>query len=552
MPMDATSQRLADNVFQKEVDRLTASMQRRAEEIDKDFRTKGQYPSSARLNEQRLALANYLESLSKAKVAAIVDAHRGCRAPIDCAVHERVARELRNLCNHHGHLYSNRLVAEVSTPGRYPAAAAVALQVALTEDLNRVVSAAVRDFQIAADKYSLEQRPETPASPPAHDHASMSSGADLNAAAKPVAELDVVQRLRSTVSRAQRELLDQIWAEYRTTGQSLSRTALHLKQGSPTRVQALLGGLGGSVVYENPPSGDQPATYWLTLLGALLTTDGERIEAALATFLEHARSRILEDQTVRSIQSQELAGTEDFGGDCLEMLQRAFRLDSTQLNLGGGSSSHGWRVDIPEPLIDVLLEADDLRAFVRMSASDGYDPNRPIEHTKRASYQFMRSQHSELDVQFGFVRDPALRRQLWSDWQEVQRVLKVKAWKACTVLCGSVIEGILYDALYAVSATYERDAPELKQPKRARLSDLVEEAKKRGILRGANSHLSHAIREFRNLIHPERQLDLGLAVSEEQAQIAVSSVRILIREQSSNAESSPRADEGDPYLDERP
>src|SRR5258707_15690152 len=100
---------------------------------------------------------------------------------------------------------------------------------------------------------------------------------------------DVVLTLRARLSVEERGLLDSIWTSYLQTGKPLARRALHHSHPPRSQVLSTLGGLGGSVVFADRASGPDPASYYLTLLGALLATNGERVELALAKFLETVR-----------------------------------------------------------------------------------------------------------------------------------------------------------------------------------------------------------------------------------------------------------------------
>jgi len=155
--------------------------------------------------------------------------------------------------------------------------------------------------------------------------------------------------------------------------------------------------------------------------------------------------------------------------------------------------------------VDESLENKDKALAVRTFASRGHALAQASRPTPKEELQF--------------VCDPLLRQQLASDWREAETVFAAKAWKATTVLCGAVMEGILYDAIRGL---------EPNASSKSSLSDLLHKAEELGILKRAMVHIGQAVREYRNLIHPERQLALGATVSEHEAQIAMSSVRILL------------------------
>jgi hypothetical protein len=202
---------------------------------------------------------------------------------------------------------------------------------------------------------------------------------------------DVLLRLRELIRPEQRAILDRIWQEYRQSGKPLARTTLHVERGSAAAVRDMLAGVGGSVVFESPRAGDQPESYCLTLLGALLTSSGQRIEDALTSFLEHVRSAVRANPSARDFGPGELSPDPALAGDHVELLHRAFRLDSTRLSLGGRFNVSDWSAQVPDQLIDEILDAGDLRGLVRSIAVEHYDPRCPIGQRERLAYMARRA-----------------------------------------------------------------------------------------------------------------------------------------------------------------
>ena len=62
-----------------------------------------------------------------------------------------------------------------------------------------------------------------------------------------------------------------------------------------------------------------------------------------------------------------------------------------------------------------------------------------------------------------------------------------------------------------------------------RLADMVSVAEKLGLLSKGTMHLGHALREFRNLVHPGKQLGDQVLISEGEANVAMEIVQIVIR-----------------------
>src|SRR5690349_1691471 len=111
---------------------------------------------------------------------------------------------------------------------------------------------------------------------------------------------------------------------------------------------------------------------------------------------------------------------------------------------------------------------------------------------------------------FDFISDEKFRISLESDLGELEACMSCKAWKAVHVLAGSIIETILID--YLLEIDYEKR----KNRKLANLSlyEIIEICRGDNVLSKKSADLSHAIREYRNLIHPEKARRLGETADE--------------------------------------
>lgn len=341
--------------------------------------------------------------------------------------------------------------------------------------------------------------------------------------------LDVVQRLRTTIIPDQRRILDRIWVEYRDTEKFIARRLIDSKYGGRTVVSNQLNGLGGTIVYCTTASGAEPPGYAITLLGALLTSEGVKLEELLSAFLDYVLRRITTDPTTRTIDARELAQHAGFTGAGLQVIPRLIRLGAGPLSWGGTFSASNWSASIPDDL-DAQIKPGDMRSEVRRIASESYDERCPIEANKRIEY-VMATGVRRLSVgQFTFVQDDALRQIIESDWSEAQQAMAARSWMAATIMCGCVAEGILYESLLETLPRDTDNAPAKTRLRGLDLVGLIEAAKKANILKGALPHVGNALREFRNLVHPTRRLELGIVVGQNEAQFAFSGVEILIKE----------------------
>jgi len=104
--------------------------------------------------------------------------------------------------------------------------------------------------------------------------------------------------------------------------------------------------------------------------------------------------------------------------------------------------------------------------------------------------------------------------------------MKVGAWKAVHVLAGSIIETMLID--YLVETDYAaRKSINLKNLK---LFEIIKICQENGILSEKTSALSHVIREYRNLIHPEKTIRANETADENGATIAHALVKMVTGE----------------------
>jgi hypothetical protein len=76
------------------------------------------------------------------------------------------------------------------------------------------------------------------------------------------------------------------------------------------------------------------------------------------------------------------------------------------------------------------------------------------------------------DLPFGFVKKGAYRRVLEADFEELRRTVQARAWKACLILIGGILEGSLLDVLSRREDISESQLQ--KKMSKASLMDLIE------------------------------------------------------------------------------
>jgi hypothetical protein len=135
--------------------------------------------------------------------------------------------------------------------------------------------------------------------------------------------------------------------------------------------------------------------------------------------------------------------------------------------------------------------------------------------------------------EFPFVSDPKLREICCRDYLELGKGRRARAYKSTIILSGGLLEAVLSDALGREAAKAKASYRKL-YPKKKRvgwtLESLIEVAEDLGIITPGATQLSHTLRDYRNLVHPDKEIRSGYKVQKEEAEIAVNMVRIVMRD----------------------
>jgi hypothetical protein len=344
-----------------------------------------------------------------------------------------------------------------------------------------------------------------------------------------------LETIRSEVTAEQAKLLSAIWQHHRAQASRMPARLLHKSFGGKARVLELLSQLGGRIVFEVEES--EFSVYGITFLGVLLSTDGPQVEQLISSYLAYAQAKALDETSRTHVSSQEVARDLDLSVQDVVTLGRALFLSPFQA--GGSYGSEEWNARLPRDIEDL---PQDLPSYTKAVAAEEYDRTVPVLESERQKVHLLTEQTRQPD-KFFFVGDPQLKSQLDSDWKEVSATYTVEAWKACVVLCGAVLEGVLLDAIRpreeeAVAALKtaapQRDLPPLD---RWDLVDLVDAAAYVKLIGQGALHLGHALRLHRNLVHLGRQISDGIEVTKAEADISISTVERCIRELTSHVPS---------------
>jgi len=122
--------------------------------------------------------------------------------------------------------------------------------------------------------------------------------------------------------------------------------------------------------------------------------------------------------------------------------------------------------------------------------------------------------------EFDFVADNGIRGIIQRDYNELQKVLEINAWKSSLILIGSLIESILSDQLIQNIRRYkEYKGSSKKSIDKLDLANIIDDAVALDIITPTAQQLSHTIREYRNLVHPGYELRNNLECNNEEVEM---------------------------------
>ncbi|MCH7386580.1 hypothetical protein MMO39_04600 [Acinetobacter modestus] len=137
-----------------------------------------------------------------------------------------------------------------------------------------------------------------------------------------------------------------------------------------------------------------------------------------------------------------------------------------------------------------------------------------------------------LPQKFDFIHDDELKKIIQRDYRELHFILMPdEAWKSAVVMCGSIIESILYDVLSQINNINKVNSSK-KAPKnnsgiieinsgKWKLINLIEVAVDIGVLPAQRAaSIDQVLRDYRNFVHPQKEIKSKHPCTEAEAYMA--------------------------------
>lgn len=128
-------------------------------------------------------------------------------------------------------------------------------------------------------------------------------------------------------------------------------------------------------------------------------------------------------------------------------------------------------------------------------------------------------------MEFDFIHDRQFKIILERDYEELQNCLRANASKASLLICGSIIEAVLTDYFLENPPQGVSRTNILK----SNLNALLGFAENSGLINSKDKHLGVIIKDYRNLIHPGKEVRTGEEFDFETAELAKILLDIILR-----------------------
>lgn len=127
---------------------------------------------------------------------------------------------------------------------------------------------------------------------------------------------------------------------------------------------------------------------------------------------------------------------------------------------------------------------------------------------------------------FEFIADAKFKNILVRDFNELQNCINAENAKSALILSGSIIEAILLEFFTHTLPSGKNEDQVLKM----NLADLINEAEKISLISNKSKDLSTVIKNYRNLIHPGREIRTREEFDFETAIVSFSLLKMILKE----------------------
>ena len=127
---------------------------------------------------------------------------------------------------------------------------------------------------------------------------------------------------------------------------------------------------------------------------------------------------------------------------------------------------------------------------------------------------------------FDFIADTKFKNLLIRDFYELQNCVKNESSKSVLILSGSIIEAALLEFFTHELPSGKTEGQLLKM----NLAELIIEAETIGLISSKSKELSTVIKNYRNLIHPGREIRTKEEFDQDTAIVSYSLVKIILKE----------------------
>jgi hypothetical protein len=188
-----------------------------------------------------------------------------------------------------------------------------------------------------------------------------------------------IDKMRESMDGSQKALLEEIWEHFQNTAKWLTVRELYSKHGKQKVWKILTSSpLGGGIGREESGNGVWKI-FKLSLLGVLLTKNGQAFRELLLRYFEFQRDLFLKSPAQTYVQSSEIIKALDLNESEMRLLGQLLAL----AHLGGSESpSANWNVNAMSEA-DSFEKKDDLDSYVNQIAFRYYNSKEPVFEEQR-------------------------------------------------------------------------------------------------------------------------------------------------------------------------